>query len=430
MEFHPTNALDNATQIKFHIPGSTGTNIHLLQNLILSVEVRLVNKNGGPISNDLMLAPVNNIMGSLFTNTEVALNGSIITKDTESIYPDYIKKLLSYGVDAQHSHMQSSGWYPDTGLQFDPGPTMDSNVGFIYRRNLFRKENDDQELEYHNDWVTFCGGLHHDFKSCEVGIPPGVNIDIKLFTSSNNFRLLCDDPAADAKLEIGKAIVYIPVGEMNETLFRGLHDTWQKKKIRIFNSRTIVTRHDIPVGSRVYFTSDMFKGTDTKPCRCFFFFLTNEQQFPSNFKSNPYKFVRQFLNHTTGQIIFVERIEIRIAGNTMDDLVSKGTLLEDTHGFLRFNIVNNTDTSPRSNGISYEDWLDNTALYGFDFSSAGKCSNEFWIPTLLAGPVTVKITFSGELPYGVTLCCFQEIPSLSTIDYKGRVVHSFFTGAN
>ena len=428
-DFQPIFSISNANQIKFHIPGSTGSNIHLIQNLVLSIEVRLVNKNGGPVSNDLMIAPVNNIMGSLFSNTKIMIGNSCITQNTESIYPDYIKKLLSYGVDAQHSHMQSYGWYPDTGLEFDPNPTMTSNVGFIYRRNLFRKEDENppHDMIYHNEWVTLAGGLHHDLKSCEVGIPPGIDIDVELEYSTNNFRLLCDEDA-DAILEIGKAELHIPVGEMNQTLFRGLHDTWQKKKMRLFHTRTIVTKHNIPTGSRVYFSNNIFSGGDTKPCRVFFFFLTNDQLYPANFKSNPYKLVRKFLHPITGKWIYVESFEMKVGGNSMDSLAAKGTLNEDTHSFLRFNQVNNTDTSPRSNGISYEDWLENTCLYGFDLSSSGKCSNEFWIPTLLAGEVTIKITFSGELPTGITLACFQEIPSLSTIDNKGFVCHSFFTG--
>ena len=426
-QYNPVNSLTNATHIKFHVPPATGTNIHLIQNMVLQVQVRLRKKAGGPIDKNLILAPINNIMGSLFRSTCVKINNTSITKNSDSIYPDYLKKLLSYGYGAKNSHLQSSGWYEDTGLQFDPEGLMVDNAGFLQRRSLFMTK-DPENPEYHDNWVTFSGSLHHDLKSSEVGIPPGVTIDVELETSSNNFRLLCEMEDADAILEIGEISLHVPRAEMNETLFRSLYDTWQTTPIQIFHTRTTICKQDIPIGSRTYYSNEIFKGNDTKPCRCFFFFLINEQQYPSNMKSNPYKFVRRFYDTKKRKWIYIERFEMRISGNEMDSLTTNATLDDDIISFLRFNQVCNTDNSPRDNGITYESWLNTTSIFGFDLSSSGKCQNEFWIPTLLAGHASIRITFSGELPHGVTLCCLQELPSLSTIDKDGVILHSFFSG--
>lgn len=394
---------------------------------MLSVDVRMVNKDGGPVHKDTVIAPVNNIMGSLFSKTEVGLNKSVITPHPNSVYPDYINKLLSYGSDSKYSHLQSSGWYPDS-EPFDPEPNMDKNTGFEARRKLFMDDADPPNRKYLTHWVNFCGPLHHDLKTCEVGIPPGIDIDVKLHFSDNNFRLMCADPDADAILEIGQINLHIPVGEMNETLYRRLYDKWGDKKMRLFHIRSMVTKFEIPMGSRNYSSNQIFKGIDTKPCRCFFFFLTNNQRYPRNFMTNPYKLVRKFMHPTTREWVYVETFDLKVGGHPMDSLGPNGTLNADTQGFLKFNMVNNTANSNRANGITYADWLDNSALYGFDMSSSGKCSNEFWIPSLLAGQVTINIQFSSELPHSVTLCCYQETPSLTTIERTGLVNHSFFSG--
>ena len=395
--------------------------------MVLQVQVRLRKKAGGPIDKNLVLAPINNVMSSLFHSTCVKINNTTITKNSESIYPDYLKKLISYGYGPKNSHLQSSGWYEDTD-QFDPIGLMDDNAGFISRQRLFQRQVDATHYEYHDEWVTFCGPLHHDLKNSEVGIPPGVNIDVELETTSNNFRLLCTTDDADAVLELGECVLHLPRAEMNETLFRSLHDTWQTQPIQMFHTRTVMSKQDIPVGSRTFFSNEIFKGNDTKPCRCFFFFLINEQQFPSNMKTNPYKFVRAWFDERKGHYVYVQNFEMRISGNEMDSLTTKATLHDDPVSFLRFNQVCNTDSSPRDNAITYKNWMNNTSIFGFDLSSSGKCQNEFWIPTLLAGHASIKITFSSELPYGITLCCLQELPSLSTIDKDGKILNSFFSG--
>ena len=427
-QYNPVNSLSNATHIKFHVPPATGTNIHLIQNMVLQVQVRLRKKAGGPIDKELVLAPVNNIMSSLFRSTCVKINNTSITKNSDSIYPDYLKKLISYGYGAKNSHLQSSGWYEDSGMQFDPIGKMDDNAGFMARQNLFRTTDNPNNVEYHDRWVTFTGTLHHDLKSSEVGIPPGVTIDVELETTTNNFRLMCTTPEPDAILEIGECSLHVPRAEMNETLFRSLHDQWQTTPIQLFHTRTVVSKVDIPIGSRTFFSNEIFKGNDTKPCRCFFFFLINEQQYPSNMSTNPYKFVRRFFDTKKGIWVYVEQFEMRISGNEMDSLTTKATLDDDPVSFLRFNQVCNTDTSPRDNAITYANWMDNTSIFAFDLSSSGKCQNEFWVPTLLAGHASIKVTFNSELPYGITLCCLQELPSLSTIDKDGRILHSFFSG--
>ena len=402
----------------------------------MSAKVRLINREGGAIDKNLVIAPVNNVLNSLFKSVSLSLNGTSVTKNSASTYADYIQKLLGYGTDPKHAWMQSAGWYEDETGYYDPVGNMESNVGFTQRQALFRKKywvkkdgEDVQEWRYHTNEVTFAGKLHTDLKSNDIGLPPGVGVNIEIETNRDNFRLMCTTPNSDAKLEITKAILHIPIGTMNAKLYQKLSDKWATEDVKMFYQRTSVIKHQIVFGEKTYFNANIFKGNDTSPCRVFFFFVLNSQIYPSDKTSNPFKFVRMFPMGTEPETFcYVEKFYLEVNGQKLDSLDTEATEDDDIHSFLKFNLANNSDTSPRSCLIDYKKWMDNSSIWGFDLSSSSECADDYWVPTILSGNVSVKIEFNRELPYGVTLMCFQEIPSLTTISKKGKIMNSFFVG--
>ena len=403
----------------------------------MSVKVRLVDDNGHAINKNLVLAPVNNTLNSLFKSVSIELNGTSVTKNPASTYADYIQKLVGYGTDPKHAWMQSMGWYEDETGYFDPVGNMQNNAGFTARRQLFRKrylvktpgEPDKHEWRYHTNWVSFAGKLHTDLKSNDIGIPPGVAVNIEIETNSDDFRLICTTPNANAYLEIGKATLHIPVGTLNTKLYQKLTEKWATEDIKMFYQRTSVVKHNIGVGERVYFASNAFKGNDTGPCRVFFFFLLNKQMYPRDKTTNPFKLVRKFPMGTDPETYcYVEKFDLEINNQKLDTICTEATEDDDIHSFLKFNMVNNSDSSPRACLIDYQKWMDNSALWGFDLSASSKCADDYWVPSILSGTVSVRVQFSCELPYGVSLMCFQEIPSLTTISKKGKIMNSFFVG--
>ena len=305
---------------------------------------------------------------------------------------------------------------------------MGPNTGFHDRREIFRKRIDN-EMVYHNNYVSFIGQMHSDLNSSDTGIPPGCMVKIDLDTTDDNLRLMCTTPAADARLEIGEMLLHVPVATLNDRLFKKLSDKWAQEDMKIFYTRLGVIKHQIARGDKVFFTSQAFAGNDTNPCRCWFFFLTNDQLFPRDKQTNPYELLRLFGEGEEKS--WVESMQLEINGQPITSLTEPATEDDDLESYLKFNLANNSENTRAGTSISYKDWMTHSAIWGFDLSSSGRCSDDYWVPTIMGGNVSLKVIFSKEIPHALTLMCIQEIPSLTTIQKAGcKLLNSYFAGTN
>jgi hypothetical protein len=88
------------------------------------------------------------------------------------LYRPYLETLLTYGSDAAHTRLTTSGWYLDDGnlLACDPTSADSTNKGFIARWNR-QKQSKVQELY---------GRLRSDICNLPEFLLPGVRLQIKL----------------------------------------------------------------------------------------------------------------------------------------------------------------------------------------------------------------------------------------------------------
>lgn len=398
----------------------------LIHEIILLVKLRIVKKDESVLDPSTMLAPVNNIMNSLFKSTKVELNGKLVNDNCETTYSSYLTTLLSFDRSAKTGFLQSSGWFEDIDGQFDPPATITNDSdGFAERRELFRNKDNDA---YSDKYITLCGTLHHDLASSDTGIPNGVGISIKLDYSDDKFRLMCINDNIDAMVEISEVELHVPVAEVNEKLHAKMMSRLDHESMKIFYTRTQVIEDQITAGTLHYRTNTIFKANDILPCRIYFFFLQNEQLTPTDFKSNPYKFCRKW-KKKDDTYCWVKRLNLLINGQSIDSIQTDATETDDMVSFLRFNLYTGLQNSPKGCGITYEAFMRHCAFFVFDLSSSGKCGSDYWIPAILTGNTKLEVSFSSETPCELTLMSFLELPSLTTIDHERNVLHSYFTGS-
>ena len=77
VEIRPTNALDDGSVIDFEISGS-GTDYLDLANTFIKAKVRVITPDGAGYNNDDMVAPVTNLLHSMFNKVDVMLNGKTV----------------------------------------------------------------------------------------------------------------------------------------------------------------------------------------------------------------------------------------------------------------------------------------------------------------------------------------------------------------
>ena len=142
-EYHPIANIENGP-IEFIVPGSDLEYIHLNKtSLYLKVSIYKIDSTNGVVAvdNTDVFSPVNNFASSLFSQVDLAFNGtSFETSNSTYAYKAYIMDLLNYGEDAKDTYLQSSLFFKDDPKQFD-GITIDDkdatyNSGFNRRRKL------------------------------------------------------------------------------------------------------------------------------------------------------------------------------------------------------------------------------------------------------------------------------------------------------
>ena len=152
--------------------------MYQIQNTHLEVQIVIhdVKTNAVPVKTK-KVAPVNNILHSLFESVSLKLNDTLITKNASHYpYKAYITSTLSYPNLVKSAQLQTEGYYADLAPHMGPSA---SNNGFSERYQLFCKENKSGN-DYKSEGVRFVGKLQLDLLGCQTGLVPGTKVEINV----------------------------------------------------------------------------------------------------------------------------------------------------------------------------------------------------------------------------------------------------------
>ena len=104
--------------MQFILPALSGPNIYLISRHYLTLRLRMINKDGTIIQNIAktgeadgrlpLIAPINNVMHSLFDQVSCKLNSKDV--NLASKWKSYITNLLSYNAESKGTWMNEFGW--------------------------------------------------------------------------------------------------------------------------------------------------------------------------------------------------------------------------------------------------------------------------------------------------------------------------------
>ena len=81
----------------------------------------------------------NNLLHSIFSQCTFVLNGTTNTQSIEHYnYRSYLETLLTYGTDAEATHLMNASWYRDTGDRMPCDPTF-STVTAVTNQNFITR---------------------------------------------------------------------------------------------------------------------------------------------------------------------------------------------------------------------------------------------------------------------------------------------------
>ena len=182
VDYHPINTIAEGAPTKFEIPGA-GKEYTDLCNCMIYVRLKVIKQDRTDLGNDMVVAPVNLFLRSLFSQVDVFLNGTpVMTASDIYGYRAYIETLLLYGEVAKKSQLTSSLFYKDDPQKFDVSELAgnDANSGFVKRRTFIRA----------NQWLDMIGHIHADLFFQDRYLINQVNVKLRFIRSQDTFALV------------------------------------------------------------------------------------------------------------------------------------------------------------------------------------------------------------------------------------------------
>ena len=425
-------ATAGSTAVEFSLPAQTTNRVYLFNEHVLEIHLRMVKKDGTALPDKTLVAPVNNIIDSLFDNVTIKLNSTNINpRDQKYAYRAYLSKLLSYNNDAKQTWLQAEGWYEDELLKYHP-PNFDAlSYGTLERRFLFMKGRDGDAKSattFDNTYVKMYGRVYSDLQGSDCGILSGVSINILMTFAPDSFRIVSKKLDQDVKIEVDRAILHMPMATLSPAIYNAIEHKLSKTPAKIFYKRTELSHYTVNKDTQSYDVS-INSSTAGGPCRVFIAFVTL-RQFNGVLDTNPYYFARRWKSNAGS--FWIKSVNISLNGRPLDCLHNQATEFDDQASYVRLMKLQGLTGSNQGCGISYNKWRDNSAIFGFDLSTSGKCgeTSDFLIPVVKTGDTRVEVIFGGlATSVEMKMLVFCELPSVMEIRQDRSLNFSYFTSA-
>ena len=171
-----------------------------LNNMYMHVKARILKADGTKPAKTANVAPVNNLLNSMWSSVETRINNISISPASayNTSYKSMMETILSTE-NENHNYMTSSMFELDTASQFDT--LGNANVGFKKRKATMRL---DQEASV----FDMCGPICNDFLRSDNHLAPGNKLSLRFNRASDKFCLLTDSTTVEYKLHIDEIAIY------------------------------------------------------------------------------------------------------------------------------------------------------------------------------------------------------------------------------
>ncbi len=286
----------NGKTIEFNLDRYEAANVYVIQETYCEVTVKIVKSDGTSLPDaDKIVAPVNNILHSLFESVRLTINDVPITVAPNNYpYKAYITNCLTYGPSVKSAQLTCQGWYSDMGNHMGPKPG--TNTGFTDRNQLFRVNYKDGAA-YRPSGVTLFGRLMHDLIACETGLPPNTKVRFDLDKSDNAFFIMCpSDDTEKYQFQIKNIALYVPVAQLSMPVYQEINSILARKnepKSIVIHYRRIEVRPiSITKDKEDFYSDSLFSDSDL-PCRIVICFVDASSK-NGSYSTNPFNFKRSW----------------------------------------------------------------------------------------------------------------------------------------
>ena len=281
-DVHPLNNVKNSDgPIIFNINGAADQYIDLNDTQLY---IRCKIKNGTQniaAANDV--APVNNIMHSLFSDVELKI-GERVIEGGVNMYPyrAYFNNLLMFSKNVKKDQLTTSGFYKDTAGKFEDNA---NNKGHTARKDIMSESKS----------IELMGPLCLDFFTQSKYLISQVDMRLRLNRNSPKFYMFTKtDALANCSIQIEEAILYLRMVKVAPSIILEHEEKLASANAIYPIQRTDMVTHTIPTGTTSTIKEGLFRGQMPK---LIILGMVDNDAFNGTAKTNPFLFKHNDVNN-------------------------------------------------------------------------------------------------------------------------------------
>lgn len=290
-----TSVSKNSSSFSFVLERLDAPYCYLLEDALIKVNLIITKKDGVTLPDtNKIVAPVNNVLGSLFEDMRMKINDDELTQNGQFYpYKCYLKKLLTFSEAVKSTQLNGQGYYDDVVTDNEDIEPHSSNHGWTERNAWFREGVNKMDTPYRVGGATFIGSFDHDLQYVGKPLPPGTKVSFTLTRSSDDFFLMKDPSDTESyRAIVLNCFLYVKIAKMSDHIYRELETKFTKEPICYQFRKFVVKEISVPVLSRNFVTGNLFPDSEI-PCKLHFVLVdTNARH--GNQSKNPFQFPRKF----------------------------------------------------------------------------------------------------------------------------------------
>ena len=400
------------SSINFSIMGNSSQYVKLSDSE-LYVKIRIEKEDGTPFATKddsnqaLPIAqresgtPVDFILHSMWSSVDIKLNNNLVSESgTNYMYKALLEAMLTYDDNTKKNQLANEGFTGESGDFTQSNPDAPPyNHGLKTRHKWFKD----------SATVEFIGPLMADICNQDRLLLPGVDIDIKLWPTRDEFRLITHPEGLKCKLIIDEIYLNVCKVSVSPEVMMG-HNAGLEVADSVYPfARTDIHTFNIPEGNFGINLEDMWQGE--VPTHLVVAFVKS-QAYNGDYNLNRY----HFAHFDVSDIGFFVNGESTPRPSFKLD-VGNGTYLQGLNSLYKITgkTMENSDI-----GITRETYQQGYTLIGFDVDPT--TSPDFrYVGKPREGHTKLEIRFKNGLPAPVTVILHATFPEIMTIDQARNV---------
>ena len=401
------------SSINFSIMGNSSHYVKLSDSE-LYVKIRIEKEDGTPFATKddsnqaLPIAqresgtPVDFILHSMWSSVDIKLNNNLVSESgTNYMYKALLEAMLTYDDNTKKIQLANEGFTGESGDFTQSNPDAPPyNPGLKTRHKWFKD----------SATVEFIGPLMTNICNQDRLLLPGVDIDIKLWPTHDEFQLITHPEGLKCKLIIDEIYLNVCKVSVSPEVMMA-HNAGLEVADSVYPfARTDIRTFNIPEGNFGINLEDMWQVE--VPARLVVAFVKS-QAYNGDYNLNPY----HFAHFDVSDIGFFVNGESTPRPSFKLD-VGNGTYLQGLNSLYKITgkTMENSDI-----GITRETYQQGYTLIGFDVDPT--TSPDFrYVGKPREGHTKLEIRFKNGLPAPVTVILHATFPEIMTID-QARNVH-------